>query len=85
MARLKKILLISIVMILLFPTAAAATAEEETSLDTAGLAEEMDMDEFTAQLDKLDELLADEMCIRDSIWVWQKHFVINDRRFLSSR
>ena len=60
MARLKKILLISIVMILLFPTAAAATAEEETSLDTAGLAEEMDMDEFTAQLDKLDELLADE-------------------------
>ena len=60
MARLKKILLISIALILLFPTAAAATAEEETSLDTAGLAEEMDMDEFTAQLDKLDELLADE-------------------------
>ena len=60
MARLKKILLISIALILLFPTVAAATAEEETSLDTAGLAEEMDMDEFTAQLDKLDELLADE-------------------------
>ena len=60
MAQLKKILLISIALILLFPTAAAATAEEETSLDTAGLAEEMDMDEFTAQLDKLDELLADE-------------------------
>ncbi len=60
MAQLKKILLISIALILLFPTVAAATAEEETSLDTAGLAEEMDMDEFTAQLDKLDELLADE-------------------------
>lgn len=60
MAQLKKILLISIALILLFPTVATATAEEETSLDTAGLAEEMDMDEFTAQLDKLDELLADE-------------------------
>ena len=60
MAQLKKILSLAILLILLFPLTALATSGEEESLDAAGLAEEIDMDEFTAQLEKLDQLLAEE-------------------------
>ena len=60
MAQLKKILSLAILLILLFPLTALATSGEEESLDAEGLAEEIDMGEFTAQLEKLDQLLAEE-------------------------
>ena len=57
MAQMKKILVLTILLIALFPASAQA-ADEDAALDAAGLAEQIDMDDFTTQLAKLDDLLA---------------------------
>lgn len=62
MLRLLKSCLLALLLISLCPAAAAASsgAAGEDTLDAAGLAEELDLESLTGQLDQIDELLADQ-------------------------